>query len=109
LDGCQKEGFLKNELLPPSKIGVPTAFSPNGKGPIENEELKIAGSGFAEMDFKIYNRYGKLVYESTDWTVGWDGTYKGKKQEMDVYTYYIKVRFQDDAVVEEKGNITLLR
>ena len=107
LDGCQKEGFLKGDLLPPSKIGVPTAFSPNGDN--YNNELKIQGSGFAEMDFKIYNRYGKLVYESTDWTVGWDGTYNGKDQEMDVYTYYIKVRFEDEAVVEEKGNITLLR
>ncbi len=109
LDGCQKEGFLKNELLPPSKIGVPTAFSPNGDN--NNDELKIKGveEGFAEMDLKIYNRYGKLVYESNDWTMGWDGTYNGKKQEMDVYTYYIKVRFQDEAVVEEKGNITLLR
>jgi len=67
------------------------------------------GSGFAEIDFRIYNRYGKLVFETTDPDIGWDGTVNGEKQEVEVYTYYIRVLYQDKGVVEENGNITLLR
>ncbi|MCB0807389.1 MAG: hypothetical protein KDC05_16470, partial [Bacteroidales bacterium] len=59
----------------------------------------------------------KLVYEFSDlsnWNgidpiETWDGTIDGKKQEKEVYTYYIRVVFQDKGVREETGNITLLR
>ena len=61
------------------------------------------------MIFQIYNRYGELVFETTDKNLGWDGTVNGSKQEMEVYTYYIKVKYVDGGVSEEKGNITLLR
>jgi gliding motility-associated-like protein len=106
-DGCYGEGFKVIGMFPPSKLGVPTAFSPNGDG--DNDQLKLLGSGFAEVDFRIYDRYGKLVFETVDPDVGWDGTVNGVKQEVEVYTYYIRVLYQDKDVVEETGNITLLR
>jgi gliding motility-associated-like protein len=109
LGGCQKEGFINGELLPPNVIGVPTAFSPNGDGVNNVLELQGVEEGVIDLDFKVYDRYGKLVFESNDWNNSWDGTYNGKKLEMDVYTYYIKARFQDGAHFEDKGNITLLR
>jgi gliding motility-associated-like protein len=107
IDGCPAEGFKVVTMYPPSKLGIPTAFSPNGDG--VNDELKILGSGFDKIDFKVFNRYGELVFETNDAEISWDGTYKGKKQEMDVYTYYIKVVYLDKGVVEESGNISLLR
>lgn len=107
IDGCPAEGLKVVSMYPPSKLGVPTAFSPNGDG--ENDELYVEGSGFAELDFKVYNRYGEMVFQTNDKEVGWDGTYNGKKQEMDVYTYYIRVLYLDKGAVEESGNITLLR
>lgn len=104
---CYGEALKIVGMYPPSKLGVPTAFSPNNDG--VNDELIINGSGFAELDFRIYNRYGELVFETTDATVGWDGTVNGEKQEVEVYTYYVRVVYQDKGVVEETGNITLLR
>ncbi|GAB4324700.1 MAG: hypothetical protein Kow00127_17390 [Bacteroidales bacterium] len=107
IDGCSAEGHKTVTMYPPSKLGIPTAFSPNGDG--VNDELKILGSGFDEIDFRIFNRYGEMVFSTNDPNQTWDGTFNGKKQEMDVYTYYIRVKYLDKGVVEEKGNITLLR
>ena len=61
------------------------------------------------MTFRIYNRYGKLVFETTDPKQGWDGTTNGYPQEQEVYTYYLKVIFADGGYAEDKGNVTLLR
>jgi len=109
LDGCPAEGYKLVGMFPPSKWGVPTAFSPNGDG--TNDILYVEGSGFSSLVFRIYDRYGKLVFETTnpDRSEGWDGTVDGAKQEMEAYTYYVKIVFEDAGVVEDKGNITLLR
>jgi len=67
------------------------------------------GSGFSEVDFKIFNRFGKLVFKTIDASVGWDGKLNGIDQPMEVYTYYIRVVFADKTAIEDSGNITLLR
>lgn len=107
LNGCGNEGTKKITMYPQTKLGVPTAFTPNGDD--LNDVLYVEGSGFQDMIFQIYNRYGELVFESTDKNLGWDGTVNGLPQEMEVYTYYVKIRYVDGGVAEEKGNITLLR
>lgn len=107
LDGCSNEGTKLITMFPQTKLGVPTAFSPNNDN--ANDVLYVLGSGFQDMVFQIYNRYGEMVFETTDMNIGWDGTYNGIDQEIEVYTYYVKVRYVDGGVAEEKGNITLLR
>ena len=107
LAGCIAEGYKMVNMHPISRLGIPTAFSPNGDG--TNDLLEVKGSGFKELIFKVYDRYGKLVFETTDLKIGWDGNVSGGKQEMEVFTYYVKVLYQDGGVTEEKGNITLLR
>ncbi|MBE9491370.1 MAG: gliding motility-associated C-terminal domain-containing protein [Bacteroidetes bacterium] len=88
---------------------IPTAFTPNNDG--LNDVLNVLNSGLQTLDFKIFNRYGKLVFETSDPTGqdGWDGTIQGTKQEMEVYTYYLKAICKDGLIIEKKGNITLLR
>ena len=61
------------------------------------------------MDLKIYNRWGQLVFESHDIKNGWDGTFKGKPQEVEAYDYVLNVTFIDETTLSKKGNITLLR
>ena len=109
LNGCPAEASVKVAMYPYGTVDVPTAFSPNGVGPSQNEEIKVMGSAIQDLTFRIYNRYGELVFETTDQDRGWDGTYKGKKQEQEVYVYYLKAIFVDGEIVEKKGNITLLR
>jgi gliding motility-associated-like protein len=88
-------------------IGVPNAFSPNGDG--INDRVFVEGRGVVELEFRIFNRWGQQVYYSTDQKEGWDGVYKGERQELEVYTYLVRARFINDVRKELKGNITLLR
>jgi gliding motility-associated-like protein len=88
-------------------IGVPNAFSPNGDG--INDVVKIEGKGIVELKFRIYNRWGELVFETDNPNVGWDGTYKGVPQEMEAYTYTVDAVLVNQQRVPLKGNITLLR
>jgi hypothetical protein len=61
------------------------------------------------LEFRIFNRWGLEVYYGTDPKKGWDGTFKGVPQEMEVYTYLVLARFINKEPVQLKGNITLLR
>lgn len=88
-------------------IGVPNAFTPNGDG--LNDVIRIEGKGIIELDFRIYNRWGELVFRTTDQAIGWDGYYKGVPQEMENYTYTAEVTLINLDKINLKGNITLLR
>ncbi len=88
-------------------IYIPNAFSPNGDK--ENDILYVRGALVKEMVFRIYDRWGELIFESFDRTVGWDGTFRGVDLDPDVYDYYLKVTCIDDVETIIKGNITLLR
>jgi gliding motility-associated-like protein len=70
----------------------------------------VRGYGVEAMEFKVFNRWGELVFESYDINNGWDGTYKSKTQEMEVYVYTLQARFLDGTETGiRKGNVTLLR
>ena len=86
---------------------VPNAFSPNGDG--ENDVLFVRGTLIKEMLFRIYDRWGELVFESQDRFTGWDGNFRDKQMDPDVYDYYLQVTCVDDVETIIKGNITLIR
>lgn len=86
---------------------IPNAFSPNGDN--ENDVLYVRGPAIKDMVFRIYDRWGELVFESFDRLQGWDGTFRGKQMDPDVYDYYLKVICVDDVESIIKGNITLIR
>ncbi len=88
-------------------VDVPNAFSPNGDG--RNDRIYARGNGITKMTWRIYNRWGAVVYLGTDIAEGWDGTYKGKLQAQDVYHYTLDVEFSSHDKVSKKGDITLLR
>lgn len=89
-------------------VDVPNAFSPNNDG--MNDVLYVRGFGVESMEFKVFNRWGELVFESNRLDLGWDGTYKDKAQEMEVYVYTLEARFLDGTETGiRKGNVTLLR
>jgi len=86
---------------------VPTGFSPNGDG--SNDVLYVRGYSIQTLDFKVFNRWGEKVFETQDQNVGWDGTFKGKPQEMDAFAYTLQVVFLDGTTFKKQGNVTLLR
>jgi gliding motility-associated-like protein len=88
-------------------VFVPNAFTPNGDG--NNDVVYVRGQNIEEMTFMIFDRWGELVFESTDQNNGWNGTYKGKPSDPDVFVYHLKVKCIDGQENLIKGNITLLR
>ncbi|TVR76815.1 MAG: PKD domain-containing protein [Chitinophagaceae bacterium] len=88
-------------------VGVPSAFTPNGDG--VNDILYVRGYGFEELLFRVYNRWGERVFESTNQDIGWDGTYKGEPQEQEVYVYTVEVSYLDGSQQKLSGQVTLIR
>ncbi|MGV3631617.1 MAG: gliding motility-associated C-terminal domain-containing protein [Bacteroidota bacterium] len=91
----------------PPYVYVPNAFSPNEKG--KNEIFYVRGPQIETMLLRVYNRWGELVFESTDPQVGWDGTYKTRKLDPDVFDYYLEVTCIGGNSEIIKGNITILK
>ncbi|MCB9282818.1 MAG: gliding motility-associated C-terminal domain-containing protein [Lewinellaceae bacterium] len=97
-------------LTPPCEppyIFVPTAFTPNGDG--ENDVLYVRGNSIDVVYFAVYSRWGQKVFETTDLSVGWDGTFKGEPLAPDVFGWYLKVKCFNGDDFFDKGNVTLLR
>jgi gliding motility-associated-like protein len=94
-------------ILYVANIGVPNAFSPNGDG--VNDVVKIEGKGIIELTFRIFNRWGEMVFETRDKNIGWDGIYKGVLQEIETYTYTADAVLVNGDKKLLRGNITLLR
>jgi len=88
-------------------LDVPTAFTPNGDG--INDLVNVRGFGISKMDWRIYNRWGQLVFQTGSMNEGWDGKYKGVLQPQEVYVYVLDVTFTDGTTFRKKGDITLLR
>ncbi len=89
------------------KIALPNAFSPNNDG--ANDLLRIFSPEEFELDLmQIYNRWGQKVYESSDVTQTWDGTFKGEEQGLGTYVYLIEGSCGEESIFK-KGNVTLLK
>ena len=99
---CQDVQSLINPLL-----DVPNAFTPGRFG--ENSIIYVKGFGIISMNWKIYNRYGQLVFQSNMPSQGWDGTYNGAPQPIGVYAYTLEAVFEDGFKTTKTGDITLIR
>jgi gliding motility-associated-like protein len=102
------------QLPPPvdETIMIPTAFSPNFDG--RNDVFRvIPGKDVSAIDIRIFNRFGELVFQTTDVKQGWDGIWKGQPGEVGVYFYQIKAEFDNKkgSTKEKlyKGDLTLVR
>ncbi|MEY4658591.1 MAG: hypothetical protein RJB36_357 [Bacteroidota bacterium] len=107
-------------------IELPNSFSPNEDG--ENDYFRVltnvdkdqnftnnANNGFveggaiAEIDLRVYNRYGQMVFRTTNPHEGWDGTFNGKPLNPATYTYIMNFRTIDGRSGDRSGNVTLFR
>ncbi|MFM2359065.1 MAG: hypothetical protein RLY16_1058, partial [Bacteroidota bacterium] len=73
------------------------------------------GTGLYRIkNMKIYNRWGEMIFErnsflANDASAGWDGTFKGVKLNADVYVYTIDIICDNNAVLQYRGNVALIR
>ncbi|GIV26903.1 MAG: hypothetical protein KatS3mg027_0717 [Bacteroidia bacterium] len=90
-----------------SDVFVPNTFTPNGDG--NNDVLYVRGYLINELYFAVYNRWGELVFETTDKNKGWDGVYKGRAADVGVFGYYLRAKCPNGKEIFKKGNVTLIR
>ena len=98
---------VSGTTLSSKEIFVPNTFTPNGDG--RNDVLNVYGNYIANIEFRIFNQWGELIYFTTDISKGWDGTHKGKAQPIGVYAYTLKVVLQDNTIKTKTGSINLIR
>ncbi len=106
-NGCFAKDSVTVYLNFSPQIGVPTAFSPNGDG--KNDILVVEGLALDVAIFKIYNRYGIQIFESTNQKNGWDGNYKGRPESPGVYYWTLDYEFNTGQKGKLSGNTTLIR
>ncbi len=90
-------------------VSIPKAFTPNRDN--LNDFLKIEyGAGLKTFNFlRIFNRFGKIVFQTNRITDSWDGRFNGLDQEMDAYTYLIDYVTYKDEHITKTGSFILLR
>lgn len=92
-----------------SEIFLPNAFTGNGDSVNDIFIPRLAGEPQNYL-FKIFNRWGEVIFETNKVTEGWNGSYKNKAVQMDVYVWIIEFTCKDD---EQKykftGHVTLIR
>ena len=91
------------------KVYVPTGFTPNNDG--KNDLFRVSGvETISQFDLKLFNRWGEIVFATTDKNKGWDGKVKGILSTTATFVYIL--RYTDSQTNETqflKGNIILIR
>ncbi|NEN22209.1 T9SS type B sorting domain-containing protein [Cryomorpha ignava] len=97
--------FVERELPEPNSF-IPTMFSPNSDG--LNDQLCVMGVRMVSFNFKIYDRYGKLIFKSSNTENCWDGTIDGTPASGS-YVYTFEAELEEGQSVNETGNVTIQR
>jgi gliding motility-associated-like protein len=102
--GCIVQDSMDVLVNTESVLDAPNAFSPT------TGDFKIVKRGIATLKyFRIFNRWGNKVFETTNIDKGWDGRYNDKEQPMGVYIYSIDATTNTGKVFRKDGNVTLIR
>jgi gliding motility-associated-like protein len=108
---CREYAYVFVDVFIPGCIEgdafVPNTFTPNGDG--QNDVLYVRGLKVDEVYFAVYNRWGEMVFETTDKSKGWNGMYKDKPADVGVFGWYLKVKCYNGEETFRKGNVTLIR
>lgn len=91
-----------------SEVYFPNAFTPNGDS--KNDVFKPSVYGnLVSFKLQIYNRYGELVFQTSDSLKGWDGKFKGVVYSTSVFTWQCTYQLVGKMLLHEKGTVTLIR
>lgn len=105
--GCQTFDTVTVFVNFVAAVGVPSAFSPNGDG--QNDVLRVLGQGITRLDFKVYNRYGQMVFQTNEQSIGWDGTQNGRALNPGTFVWVLDVRYAEGPQERLTGDVTLVR
>jgi gliding motility-associated-like protein len=106
--GCKDDDSVFIKVYEGPTYYLPNAFTPNGDG--LNDIFFPTPVGIRSTDyFRVFNRYGALMYQTNQWLKGWDGTLQGKKASSGTYVWMIKGIDKNGSVIEMKGTVILIR
>jgi gliding motility-associated-like protein len=91
----------------PNELIVPNAFTPNNDG--VNDLFHATGYNIAQIQAKVFNRWGQELYKWDNLNESWNGKYKGNDVASGTYFYVVTVVYDDGSVEEKKGVVTLIR
>jgi gliding motility-associated-like protein len=106
--GCTTVDTQLVKTIKSVEIYVPTAFTPNGDG--LNDVLRPVLLGVKQLHFfRVYDRWGQIVFETKTSHLGWDGTLRGSKQSSQVYVWIMEGVGVDGRTYSKKGSSVLIR
>ncbi len=105
--GCVAHDSIRIFVIPDVFL-IPTAFSPNNDG--VNDLFRPLSKNLEKLRFQVYNRWGDKIYETDVIGDGWDGTYKGVKQDLGVYIWKAEYVLSGiEKTQTASGNVTLIK
>jgi gliding motility-associated-like protein len=107
-NGSSQVFSVSNEVktFPDLQLYIPSAFTPNSDG--LNDLFGAVGEGVEDYHLTIYNRWGNKIFESTDMNNKWDGTFKGERVELGVYTYSLSAKGIKKQQMYKSGSVTVV-
>lgn len=105
--GCIAFDTIKIKVYFGPELYVPNAFTPNGDG--INDILRVTSAGMKAFHyFRIYNRYGQLVFTTSDPAKGWDGKVNGKLQNTGTYIWMAEAVDYRGKIVQRNGAVIII-
>lgn len=107
-EGCSGKDDIRIRFIAGPDIYIPTGFTPNGDG--TNDIFRPLPVGIVELEFfRVYDRWGKLMYSTNEYMKGWDGTFNGQPAAISTYVWVVQGKNTNNETVLRKGTVTLLR
>ena len=107
--GCENYNYTESlvDVSPFLYYFIPSGFSPNNDG--LNDRFQVYGQDIYSVDMMVFNRWGEKIFQGNNQFQTWDGTYNGKQQAGGVYTFAVEIKFLNNAIVNKKGSVTLIK
>ncbi|MEM9823564.1 MAG: gliding motility-associated C-terminal domain-containing protein, partial [Bacteroidota bacterium] len=113
MTGCTSQSpavLVAHQTCPLNILEVPNVFSPNGDGTNDRLELFPTPSIQEIISYRIFDRWGALIYQTTNISDSWDGTFQGSPLPSGVYVFMIEMHCEiDGSVIVKSGDVTLIR
>lgn len=106
--GCEGNDSIRVWVVGQGSLFIPSAFTPNGDG--RNDLLRPLSVGYSSFNyFRVFNRWGELVFDTKRIGDGWDGTFRGKNADIGTYFWLLSAVDKDGITHQKKGDATLIR
>jgi gliding motility-associated-like protein len=106
--GCKRQTKVLIKRYAGPELYVPTAFTPNSDG--KNDLFKVIPTGLKSFGFlAVYNRWGQLLFRTTDYNKGWDGNFNGAKVDAGTLVYIVSAVDYKGRPMNRKGTFVLIR